>query len=804
MSSELGAADKRSRYALRAVQVPVPDRVDLDAPIETKFDVPGLRKDLVERHELIQRLIAAEPAKLVLVDAPAGFGKTTLVAQWQVSRMEQRPFAWLALDDGENDPSRLWWHIMHALQKVSPGLIGEERPQELRVHDPDITGTVLPVLLNELAGLTAPVVLVLDDYQAITEPACHEQLAFFLAHLPPSVQVVLITRTDPPLPLARLRAAGKMFELRAQELRFTPAEAALFVQRISAAELGLSDIAVLVERTEGWPAGLYLAALSLRGHPSPSAFVRQFSGGNRFITDFLAEEVLSRQPAEIRQFLMRTSILSRFSAPLCDAVVGSADAARIIDILDRENLFIVPLDETRQWFRYHSLFAQMLRGYLTRTEAGLVATLHQRASGWHRRSGSVDEAIHHAVAAGDLTEAVELIAGHWPDYVDSGRMATVRGWLSMLGDDEISASPLAAHCAAWTAALAGDRQSVRRWLPVMEAAQGEQPLPDGMQSLKSSVALLRGFFGFGGYRVMREAAGVATELENDPASPWYALARVALGFSLYLSGDPKAAEEPLEKAVSNEAAIPLVRSFGLSVLSLAAVELGKLARAQELADAARGLGTDGGAHGEVGKTPPSALAYMATGAVSAARGQLLEARSALENAVQFRSRAPGISPWTTIEAMAMLTQVQLDIGDRSAAAALVDQTRLLLTSLPDPADAVRARLERLERQAAGRPKATLLADRLTEREEAVLHLLQGTLSLREIGQELHLSANTIKTHAQAIYRKLGVSTRSDAVQRGHEAGILLAAQEELRSARVAARGGRPRCGEPLIACDRCS
>jgi LuxR family maltose regulon positive regulatory protein len=261
---------------------------------------------------------------------------------------------------------------------------------------------------------------------------------------------------------------------------------------------------------------------------------------------------------------------------------------------------------------------------------------------------------------------------------------------------------------------------------------------------------------------------VAAELESDPASPWYALARAALGFSLYLSGEAKAAEEPLEEAVSNEAAIPIVRTLGLSVLSLAAVELGKLARAQELADAARGLGTRGGA----GETPPTALAYMAAGAVSAARGELLEARSALEHAVQFRGRVPGISPWATVEAMAMLIQVLLDIGDRSAAAALVDQMRLLLTSLPDPTEAMRARLERLERQAAGRPKVTSLADPLTEREEAVLHLLQGTLSLREIGQELHLSANTIKTHAQAIYRKLGVSTRSDAVQRGHQAGLL--------------------------------
>ncbi len=744
----------------------MPRRADLDVPIETKFHAPGLHRGWVERAHLVQPLAAAAAAKLILVDAPAGFGKTTLVAQWQASGMESRPFAWLSLDDGENDPSRLWWHIMHALQKACPGLPGEDNRRELLAQDPDITGTVLPVLLNELAGLTAPVVLVLDDYQAITEPTCHEQIAFFLLHLPPSAQVVLVTRTSPPLPLARLRAAGEMIELGARELRFTPAEAALLVQMISAAELGISDIAALVERTEGWPASLYLAALSLRGHPAPSAFIRQFSGDNRFITDFLAEEVLSGESAEIRQFLARTSILSRFNAALCDAVLGSANAAEIIDTLDRDNLFIVPLDEIRQWFRYHSLFAQMLRGYLTRTEPDLVTTLHERASGWYRRAGLVDESFGHAVAAGDHAGAVELMTGHWYAYIDSGRAATVRGWLRLLGDDVIRADPLAAHCAAWTAALAGDRESVRRWLPVVEAAPNAAALPDGMRSLKSSVALLRGVFGFEGYRVMREGAATAAELESDRASPWYALARAALGFSLYLSGEHQAAEGPLEEAVSSEAAIPLVRMFGLSVLSLAAVELGKLARAQELADAARSLGNG------ASQTPSSSLAYMAAGAVYAARGQLPEARSELERALEFRGRVPNSSPWTTVEALAMLAQVLLDMGDRCGAAALVDQARLLLASLPDSTEVLQARLERLEQQAAGRPKAVSLADPLTEREVAVLRLLQGTLSLREIAQELHLSANTIKTHAQAIYRKLGVSTRHDAVARGREVGRL--------------------------------
>jgi len=735
-------------------------------PIETKLHAPGPREEWVERAGLIEDLIGAT-AKLVLVDAPAGFGKTTLVAQWRASAMESRPFAWISLDRGDNDPARLWWYITHALQRACPELGGETALPERPVQVRDIAGTLLPNLVNELAALSAPVVLVLDDCQVVTEPSCHEQIAFLLLHCPSSVQVVLITRTDPPLPLAGLRAAGDLAEIRVPQLRFGPAEAARLVRAISGADLSEPDLAILVERTEGWPVGLYLAALSLRGHPAPSAFVCQFTGDNRFIADFLAEEVLGRQPDEIRQFLARTAILGRFCAPLCDAVAGSANAAEIIGLLERENLFVVPLDEIRQWFRYHRLFAQVLRGYLARADPGIVPVLHERASAWHRKSGSVDEAIEHALGAGDFAGGIGLIAGHWYAYVDSGRIATVRGWIGLLGDSVISADPVAAHCAAWIGALAGDQESVRRWLAVMAAARSEEPLPDGMRSLRSSAALLRGVFGFEGYRVMRESAAAAAELETDPASPWYALARTALGFSRYLSGEPEAAEGPLEEAVSSAAEISLVRMLSLATLALTAVERGKLGRAEELAQAALSLGTRGGAS----ETPPASLAYVAAGAAYAAQGQLQQARLQLEQAIQFRRRVPGTSPWPAVEALVMLAQVLVDMGDRSGAEAVIDEARLVLVPVPDPPEALLARLGRLEQRATGR-RATSLADPLTERELAVLSLLRGTLSLREIGQELHLSANTIKTHTRAVYRKLGVSTRRDAVGKGREAGLL--------------------------------
>jgi LuxR family maltose regulon positive regulatory protein len=741
-------------------------RVGLDVPIETKLHAPAARAGWVERPGLIQALASAT-TRLVLVDAPAGFGKTTVVAQWRSSPDEGRPFAWVSLDEGDNDPGRLWWHVVCALQRACPGFAAEDVLASLRGQISAVTGLVLPLVVNELAALGAPVLLVLDDYQVIKERCCHEQVEFLLAHLPPSAQLVLITRSDPPLPLSRMRAAGAMTEIRARELRFTPEQAATLTHAVSGVQLGEPDLAVLMERTEGWPAGMYLAALSLRGHPSPHAFVRQFSGNNRFIVDFLTQEVLGRQPRKIRQFLARTSVLGRFCAPLCDAVSESGNATEILDTLERENLFIVSLDDTRQWFRYHHLFAQTLRSLLIRTEPDIVPALHRNASAWHRQHGSADEAISHAVTAGDLTQATQLIASDWFAYVDSGQIATVRRWMRSIGDDQIAVTPLAAHCAAWAAVYSGDRQTARRWLPVMDAAEHEGPLPDGMRSLQSSAALLRSLYGFDGFRVTRESAATAVKLEDDPASPWYALARGALGFSLYMSGEPHAAKPLLREAASSQASPTLTHLAALSTLSLIALDAGRLTEAGELAEAACGLVR----RDDLSPATSASLAYVAAGAVHAAQGRLDQARRELERVIESRRRVPGISPWSALEATLRLAQVLLGTGDRDGAAELASEARELLTALPDGAAAQQARLEALEHQLASRRRPAPSAESLTDREAAVLRLLRSTLSLRDIGQEMFISPNTVKTHTQAIYRKLGVSTRREAVDRARLLGL---------------------------------
>jgi ATP/maltotriose-dependent transcriptional regulator MalT len=369
----------------------------------------------VERSALVERLTATE-APLILVEAPAGYGKTDLVAQWRARLAGARSFAWVTLSRADNEPRNLWRHITRALLRACPELDADQLECQLRAVCPDITGTVIPLLVNQLAASAAPAVLVLDDYHCVSEPECHDQVTFLLDHLPASVRVVLVTRADPPLPLplARWRANGVMAEFRASDLRFAEAEAAPLVRAASGLDLSQSDLARLVELTEGWPTGLYLLALSLRGCHSPAARVRQCTETSPVIASFMAEEVLSRQPAAIRRFLARTSILTRFCAPLCDAVTESADGAETLAILERENAFIVPLDQSRRWFRYHHLFAQVLRNQLHRTEPGIAPVLHKRASEWHRRSGSASAAIDHAIAANDRAGAIGLMAANWP------------------------------------------------------------------------------------------------------------------------------------------------------------------------------------------------------------------------------------------------------------------------------------------------------------------------------------------------------------------------------------------------------
>jgi ATP/maltotriose-dependent transcriptional regulator MalT len=738
------------------------------APKASKFHPPDPRRQWVPRQRLIEHLAAGD-AKLALVHAPAGFGKTIAVAQWRAAEVEDRAFAWVSLDPADNDPVSLWSHIISSLQRACRRLGGEDLLALLRARLPDISGRLVPTLVNTLARLPEQVVLVLDDFHLVGARRCHEQIDALLASLLPPAKVVIISRTVPPLQVARLRAAGELTEIGARELRFTPEEAAGLIGAVAGSPLGQRDLAELVGKTEGWPAALYLAALSLRSQHDPGAFVHEFTRGNRYVADYLFEEVISGQPDHVVRFLTRTAILDRFTAALCDAVTARSDAAEIINVLERENLFIVALDESRRWFRYHHLFAEALRGRLTSSEPALAPLLHRRASEWFRAQGYPEEAIGHALAAGDTGAAVEVVAAHWYPYINTGRLETVSGWLKAVGDHAITVNPLAAHAAAWAAALSGQPGTVQRLLPVIDAGGDRGPLPDGIRSLRSSAALLRATFGFDGIRVMRESAAIAVELEDDPASPWHALALTVRGFSLYLSGEPGAAEA-LRRAVLSGVADPAIQMTATSVAALVAIEEGRLAEGDALADAALRI-ADG-----LGNTPQASLASLAAAAGWAEEGRLEEARRELLRALQSRRHWLGMSPWPTLEIMFRLAAVLHGLGDDPGAAALATEIDGALTSLPDGAEAQRHRLALLRQQLGTVPRTEPVdgaqVQGLTNREMTVLRMLRGTMSTAEIAKELELSSNTIKTHTRAIYRKLAVSTRPGAVTRARELGLL--------------------------------
>jgi LuxR family transcriptional regulator, maltose regulon positive regulatory protein len=731
--------------------------------LESKLHGPAVRPEWVPRQRLITAM-AALKVRLLLVEAPAGFGKTILVAQWRSAASGGQSIAWVFLDQRDDDPVRLWRHVVAALERACPDLSGASLLRFLEARAPDIDGELLPRLVNALAELSQPVVLVLDDYHLVTEPRCREQIQFLVLNLVPPARMIIITRADPLLPLARLRATGDLTEIRMRELAFTHDEAVALVERIAAVRLSERDLVSLVHRTEGWPAGISLAALSLRGRSAPGAFLRQLSGNSKYIADYLFDEVISRQPPPVRRFLAETSILDRFSGPLCGAVTGVDQAAEMIDMLQRENLFVVPVGKARRWFRYHHLFRQVLRRELERGDPEHVAALHLRASDWYAAHGFADEAIGHALAGGDPGKSVDLIAAHWVEYVNTGRIHVLRSWLDALGHEQVRANPLAAHCAAWVAALSGKAATLMRLVPVMESGEHAGRLPDGMKSFGFSVALLRGTFGFDGIRVMRESAARAIGLEDDTTSRWYPLALTALAYSRYLSGEP-GIEQPLRQALVHETADQAIHLAVLFAATLAAAQNGEMGRANAYAGASRQLVEESG----LGRMPQSSLAQIASGLVYAEEGRLAEARRELERALRTRPFWVGFSPWPTFEAMLRLASIRLDMGDETGTATLLNQARAILDALPHGAEAQEARLDSLRQRVS---RSAAMAGSLTDQERAVLVLLRSSLSMREIGLELNISRNTVKTHVRAIYRKLGVSRRGDAVARGHQLGYL--------------------------------
>jgi LuxR family maltose regulon positive regulatory protein len=530
----------------------------MSAPIlATKLFAPPPQSRVVLRHRLIERLNeGALHRKLTLVSAPAGFGKTTLLGEWLAGC--EREAAWLSLDEADNDPTRFLSYLVAALQTIAPN-IAEGVLGALQSPQSPPTESILTALLNEINTIPDQIVLVLDDYHAVDARAVDDALAFVLDHLPPRMHLVIATREDPQIPLARLRARGQLAELRAADLRFTPSEAAEFLNRAMGLNLSAEDIAALEARTEGWIAGLQLAALSMKGREDVAGFVRSFAGDNRYVVDYLIEEVLQRQPERVRSFLLQTSILERLNGPLCDAVTGQERSNALLEALERGNLFVVPLDDRRHWFRYHHLFADVLRARLMEEQPDQVPTLHRRASEWYEQHGSAADAIRHALAAEDFGQAADLVELAVPAMRRSRQEATLLGWLKALPDELFRVRPVLSVHYAGTLLQSGqlegveDRlQDAERWLDTT-AEMVERPEAPSAEMVVADEAEFRRLPGaIAAYR-----AGIAMALGDVPETVayarraldlaaeddhfWRGAAAALLGLASWTSGDLEAA-----------------------------------------------------------------------------------------------------------------------------------------------------------------------------------------------------------------------------------------------------------------------
>jgi ATP/maltotriose-dependent transcriptional regulator MalT len=573
--------------------------------LATKVAIPRVRAGSLVRFRLLAALDQALSRELTLVCTPAGFGKTTLLAEW--AHAATHPVSWLSLDPEDGDPNRFWRYVAAALDRAVPRL--DERIDSLPdgVHGTSSDDLVVAVV-NALETLSHEVVLVLDDYHTIESSAVHESMAFVLEHLPPPLRVVITSRSDPPLPLARLRARNQLAELRAADLRFTADESAAFLRKVWELELPPEAVAVLEARTEGWAVGLQLAAISLREHPDPATFLDAFSGSHRYVLDYLSEEVLERQPEQVRSFLLQTSILERLTGPLCDDITGGADGQEMLEQLEWANLFLLPLDDERRWYRFHHLFGDLLSARLAQAEPARLPELHLRAAAWFERHGLFDQAIQHAVAAADFDWAARLVEKHMSETLRRDEGVILSRWLSALPEEVVRTRPNLCLAQGWMqlhighvdlaeqladhaerALERGDRSNLDLELPSIGGAVTEAPAAIGL--LRADLAAARGDLD----GLAHWAGSALAQIGPNERGPRF-LARFQLACLDWMAGRLAEAEATFARLLEEGRGAPDPFPLERSCFALGQVQagLGKLGAALRTNRVGLGLATGGG------------------------------------------------------------------------------------------------------------------------------------------------------------------------------------------------------------------
>jgi len=733
---------------------------------------PNLRHQTVQRSRLHDVLRQGRTLPLTLIGAPAGWGKSTLVADWL--RQERVAAGWLSLDAGDDDPKRFWRYLLLAAGQAGAAA-GAIALRRLDAAGSDVLRDVLPAFVNELTSSRDPVVLVLDDYHLITSAQVHASVAALLDRCPPQLHLVLITRADPPLQLSRLRVRGDLAELRAEQLRFSADEAMEFFNERLETKLSERDVHRLLARTEGWAAGLQFAALRLRDRADPSAFIERFTGADWHIVSYLGEEVLASQPPRVREFLLLTSVLNRMCAPLCDALTGRADGAELINDIHRANLFLIPLDDERRWFRYHHLFGGLLRHELIRTAPEQPPALHKRAAQWYADNGDAAEAIGHAVAAGDNSLSRLLVATHWRQHFNAGQLETVRRWLDALPAELVAADASLSAARVW---IALDTGRLEEAAAALDAAESSGQPDTQLMVLRALHMYKAGDVG--------GAAGRLQEISPSADDLFIATVhRLIQGISSMWLGDAGRARELLAEAARRAQGDDnrLAYIYAQGCQALMAANRGDLALADSLVlDAQSAVAETTSDLHFVAMFPRLAEARLA-----AQRADWAVAERAAAAAVELGRRGAGrVELGAALLIAAAVSRASPpgaampDPGPGLAAhggigsdsGALVAEARGMLRHSPDPGPVVTGWLAAEQRAEAARGRQDGMIVPLTDRELTILRLLPAPTPQRELASALFVSPNTLKTHLRAIYRKLGAETRGEAVILARERGLI--------------------------------
>ena len=735
----------------------------------------------VARQPLLDLLAGYASAKLVMVVAPAGWGKTWLLRDW-CGASEQPRSTWLSVDEGDNDPAQFWAGVVAAVDGVSPG-IGAAALQVLNAARARTPDALMGPVISDMARMPERVTLVLDDFHLITNAEILQSVAYLVHHLPPTLGLVVASRAQPSLPLARLRAGGELAEIRADDLRFSEGETRDLLNGTLGLALQPEDIHALLERTEGWAAGLYLAGLSLRGHKDPASFIQGFGGDDRQIADYLTAEVLSGQAPEVRTLLLRTSVLDRFSGPLCDAVADGSGSQRVLEELERSQLFLEPLDTTRNWYRYHRLFAELLRHELHRSEPGLAPLLHQRASAWHRRNGSIGEAIDHAVMASDLDDARELIAGHSTALIDQGLAVDVESWLDRLPREMIIEDARMCLIRGSLGRHLGRPDDVKSWLAAAESAEPQrlgrsaegsaegsiEGSATGLASIESAASVLwADYYHLVGDLASAEAASLrAAEVDAVGPARLHAEALAAVGANLFWRAQDAEASLILEQVAgpTRSLASNLASVRAMSCLAAISARAGDLEACERHVHMAIDLAT----RHSLGDYWITTTAMVTSAELSADRGELTEAETTALAAVECARR--GHARLETASALLCLAKIRSRTGNADDAKARISQASDIIgrCAAPGILTELLTEAERLAGQRVPVPipvpaqrSGASPPDTLTRREAQVLELLAAGRTNNEIAVQLVVSIHTVERHLQNAYRKIGVRNRADA------------------------------------------